>query len=81
LPSSHVLVAFAAATVLARLFPRAWGLWYLLAAGCAVTRVLAMAHFLSDTVVAALVGYVVGVLLSRAGGFGRALAGAPNDAA
>lgn len=79
LPSSHALVAFAAATVLARLFPRAWGLWYLVAAGCALTRLLATAHYLSDTVVAALVGYVVGVLLARAGGFGRALVG-PSSA-
>ena len=65
MPSSHVLVAFAGATAMARLFPRAWGLWYLLAAGCALTRVLALAHFLSDTVVAALLGYAVGELLSR----------------
>ena len=76
-----MLVAFTAATVLARLFPRTWLLWYLLATGCAVTRILTTAHYLSDTVVAALVGYVVGVLLSRAGGFGRALAAGPRDAA
>ncbi len=65
MPSSHVLVAFAGATAMARLFPRAWWLWYLLAAGCALTRVLAVAHFLSDTVVAAILGYAVGDLLSR----------------
>jgi membrane-associated phospholipid phosphatase len=60
MPSSHVLVAFAGAAVLARLYPRARGLWYTLAAGCAATRVLAMGHFLSDTVVAALLGLLVG---------------------
>ncbi len=65
MPSSHTLVAFAGATAMARLFPRAWWLWYLLAAGCALTRVMAVAHFLSDTVVAALLGYAVGDLLSR----------------
>jgi membrane-associated phospholipid phosphatase len=60
LPSSHVLVAFAGAAVLAQLYPRARWLWYTLAAGCAATRVLAMGHFLSDTVVAAVLGVVVG---------------------
>lgn len=65
MPSSHTLVAFAGATAMARLFPRAWWLWYLLATGCALTRVMAVAHFLSDTVVAALLGYAVGDLLSR----------------
>ena len=63
MPSSHVLVAFAGATVLAQLYPRARWLWYTLAAGCAATRVLAMGHFLSDTVVAAVLGVVVSTLL------------------
>ena len=60
MPSSHVLVAFAGAEVLAQLYPRARWLWYTLATGCAATRVLAMGHFLSDTVVAAVLGLVVG---------------------
>lgn len=75
MPSSHVMVAFAGATVLARLFPRAWWLWYLLAGGCALTRVLAVGHFFSDVVVAAILGYAVGVVMARSGGFGRALSG------
>ena len=60
MPSSHVLVAFTGAVVLAQLYPRARWLRYSLAAGCAATRVLAMGHFLSDTVVAAVLGGVVG---------------------
>jgi membrane-associated phospholipid phosphatase len=64
IPSSHVLVAFAGAVVLARLFPRAWPLWYLLAAGCAATRVLALGHFLSDVVAAAMLGWLVADPLS-----------------
>jgi membrane-associated phospholipid phosphatase len=60
MPSSHTLVAFTGAAVLARLYPRARWLWYMLAVGCAATRVLAMGHFLSDTVVAALLGVMVG---------------------
>ncbi|MBL0169638.1 MAG: phosphatase PAP2 family protein [Gemmatimonadaceae bacterium] len=78
MPSSHTLVAFAAAAALSRVFPRAWVMWYVLALGCAITRVLSLGHFLSDTVVAAFLGYVVGVLLARTGGFGRSLSGNPS---
>lgn len=59
MPSSHAVVAFGAAFALARLFPRAAVVWYLLAAGCALTRVLAQAHFLSDVVLSALVAAAV----------------------
>ncbi len=65
LPSSHALVAFAGAAALARLFPRAWPLWYLLAAGCAMTRVMAVAHYFSDVVTAAVVAWFVAEALSR----------------
>lgn len=80
MPSSHALTAFAAAAAMARVFPRTWSLWYLLAAGCAITRVLALGHFLSDTVVAAFLGYAVGVVLARSGGFGRSLEGSESVA-
>jgi membrane-associated phospholipid phosphatase len=66
LPSSEVAVAFAAATTLARLFPEAWLLWYALAVGCALTRVASGAHFMSDVLLAALVGYVSALILHRA---------------
>lgn len=59
LPSSHALVAFAAAAMLARMYPRARWLWFALAAGCALTRVLARAHFLSDVTLSAIVGWAV----------------------
>lgn len=59
LPSSHTLVAFAGAAILARLFPRAAPVFYLLAAGCGLSRVAAGAHFLSDIVVAAVLGWLV----------------------
>jgi membrane-associated phospholipid phosphatase len=65
LPSSHALVAFAAAAMLARLLPRARAVWYLAAAGCALSRVLAGAHFVSDVVVAAVVGWFTTALLWR----------------
>jgi len=63
LPSSEVAVAFAAAAILARLLPRAWVLWYGLAWACALTRVVSGAHFASDALVGALVGFGVGTLL------------------
>lgn len=65
LPSSHAMVAFGGATVLARLFPRAAPVGYLLAAGCAATRVMAGAHFVSDAMVGALAGWLVGAVLWR----------------
>ena len=66
LPSSHALVAFAGAFALARLFPRARWVFYTLAAGCGLSRVMATAHFLSDTVVAACVAWgVVAIVAAR----------------
>ncbi len=65
LPSSHVMVAFSAAAILAYLFPRARAVWFALAAGCALTRVLAGAHFVSDVVLAALCGMLVSAFLWR----------------
>ena len=59
-PSSHTMVAFAAATALDRIFPGARWAWYSLAAGCAVTRVLAHAHFVSDITLGMLLGWSVG---------------------
>lgn len=56
-PSGHTTIAFAGAFMLARLYPRTAALWLALAAGCALTRVLAHAHHLSDVVFAAGVGW------------------------
>jgi membrane-associated phospholipid phosphatase len=63
LPSSEAAVAFAAAAMLARLFPESSMVWYALALGCALTRVASGAHFLSDVALGALVGYVVTLTL------------------
>ena len=59
-PSSHTMVAFATAAMAARLFPRLRWLLYALACGCAATRVLAHAHFLSDVTFGAVLGWAVG---------------------
>ncbi len=63
-PSSHAAVAFGAAFILCRLYPRAWPVWLLLAGGCAWTRVQDQAHFLSDVTIAAVAAYVVVWLLN-----------------
>ncbi|MBC8145442.1 MAG: phosphatase PAP2 family protein [bacterium] len=63
LPSSHVLVAFVGVAMLGYLYPRARILWFVLGAGCAFSRIAAGAHFLSDVVVAAVLGYAVATTL------------------
>ena len=72
MPSSHAMVAFAGAAILARLFPRTAPVAYGLAAGCALTRLLARAHFGSDVIVGALAGWAVGALLWKRFGAPRA---------
>ncbi len=58
-PSSHTMVAFGALTMMARLFPRASWVWYALAWGCGLTRILDHAHFVSDVTFAAVLGWAV----------------------
>ena len=65
LPSSHAAVAFAGAAMLARYYPRARWVGYTLAVGCGASRVLARAHFVSDIVLAAGIGWIVAFLLAR----------------
>ncbi|MDQ2766423.1 MAG: phosphatase PAP2 family protein, partial [Gemmatimonadota bacterium] len=62
-PSSHAVVAFGAAAILSRLFPRATYVFYVAATGCAVSRLLAHAHYLSDVVAGACVGIAAAELL------------------
>jgi membrane-associated phospholipid phosphatase len=62
-PSSHAMVAFAGAAIVARLFPRTAPVAYFLAAACGLSRVLSHAHFLSDAVGGAIAGWAVGALL------------------
>jgi membrane-associated phospholipid phosphatase len=66
-PSSHAVVAFGAAAILARMFPRGRVVWYAAAVGCAVSRLLAHAHYLSDVVAGALIGIAMAALVWRYG--------------
>lgn len=71
LPSTHAIVAFGAAAMLARLFPRARFVFWALAWGCGLSRVAAGAHFFSDVIVAAVLAWVVALLLWRRYGRSR----------
>ena len=57
--SSHTAVAFAGAFALACLIPRGVPLFIFGAVGCAMTRLLAGGHFLSDVYVGILIAYAV----------------------
>ena len=59
-PSSHTMVAFGAATMLARMYPRARWVFYVFAWGCGATRVVSHGHYLSDVTFGALLGWAVG---------------------
>ena len=63
LPSGHTTVAFAGCGMLALLVPAWRRPMMLLAAGCALTRLFAGAHTLSDTVAGAWVGLAVAAWL------------------
>ena len=65
LPSTHAVVAFGAAAMLARLFPRARYVFWALAWGCGLSRVAAGAHYFSDVVMAAVIAWLVAWLLWR----------------
>ena len=66
-PSSHAVVAFGAAAMLSRLFPRARVVWYAAAVGCSISRLLAHAHYFSDVVAGAVIGIAAAALVWRIG--------------
>ena len=59
MPSSHAAVAFGACLMIGRIWPRLTSLMLVAAMACAVSRLLAGAHFASDVFLAGAVGYVV----------------------
>lgn len=59
IPSSHTAVAFGAAAALSWLHPRVAPIMLACAMGCGLTRVFSRAHYMSDIVAGALVGWLV----------------------
>jgi membrane-associated phospholipid phosphatase len=59
-PSGHATLAFATAAALTYLSPKGKGLFVGLAVACAITRVVMQAHFYSDIVFGAALGWTVG---------------------
>jgi membrane-associated phospholipid phosphatase len=56
-PSGHATAAFALAGALVLAVPSRWALWLLVAAGVSASRLLLNAHFLSDVVAGAILGW------------------------
>ena len=66
-PSAHTAVAVGLAVVLSRLYPRGRGLFAALAVLVACQRIQGGAHYLSDTMVGAAVGCLVGAVCLHRG--------------
>jgi len=64
-PSGHTTFAFVLATLLAWAYPRAKWLFYAVAAGCGISRIVTVQHWLSDVYAGALLGYAVTLLTIR----------------
>lgn len=60
MPSGHTMSAFATAAVLAKEYPKAAPVFYLLATWVALARVQQSTHWVSDTVVGAALGLLIG---------------------
>ena len=67
MPSSHAAVAFGGAVLLGRLHPRIRPVVLGLAAGCALSRVVVGAHFPSDVVAGAAIGWLVAAAIPLGG--------------
>lgn len=61
LPSSHAAVAFGGCLMLAALIPNTRRFLFLLALGCAITRMLTGAHFATDVYLGAIIGWMVSI--------------------
>ncbi len=64
-PSGHASASFAVAAVLAVHFPRArWG-WYGLAAAVSCSRIFRSAHFPTDVIAGAMIGFTIGWVIGH----------------
>lgn len=69
MPSSHALVAFAGAFMLARYYPAVRPVVLLFALGAGFSRVYVGAHYVSDVYVSLLLGWGIATMLTRQEGF------------
>ncbi len=63
-PSGHATLAFATAATLCYFSPRGRWVFVVLAAGCALTRVVMQAHFYSDVIMGSAIGWTMGWLIA-----------------
>lgn len=79
-PSGHSTLAFATAAALTWLSPHGKWLFIAVAAGCAITRVVMQAHFYSDVIFGAALGWTAGwFMMLWMGGVDGWLAGASRS--
>ncbi len=63
MPSGDAAIAFAISVILAHFFPKHKIIFYILALGSAISRVMLGYHYLSDVIVGSLIGYLAGQLV------------------
>lgn len=64
MPSGHTQVVFAVATYMSIIWPKGKYIWFAFAVLLAVSRIITLNHWLSDTIMGALVG-VIGTLVAQ----------------
>ena len=64
-PSTHTTLAFSTLPILIKQFPKLKWLWILLAIIVGFSRIYFNAHFLSDVIFGAFLGYLIGLIIIR----------------
>ncbi len=64
-PSSHAMLAFCAIPILAEQYPKLKKVWIAFAVLIAFSRIYFGLHFVSDIIIGALMGYVIGLLFVK----------------
>lgn len=64
-PSFHAMLAFCAIPILSKEFPKFKYIWIIFASLIAFSRIYFGLHFLSDTIAAGLIGYLLGAIIIK----------------